>query len=113
MGFEQALLKVEKPEEFEELRGSIERVFAADRVEAFLKRLDRQGLRIRDFDGVFAARMLESADAELAKSGHSALALYGDLPVGDQAQVREFYLTKLESVGDALRHRFKKLYRYS
>jgi hypothetical protein len=38
--------------------------------------------------------------------------LYQGLPVSDQAQMREFYLSKLEGVDIALRHKFKKLYQY-
>ena len=38
--------------------------------------------------------------------------LYESLPVSDQAQMREFYLSKLETVDQALRHKFKKLYQY-
>jgi len=38
--------------------------------------------------------------------------LYQSLPVSDQAQMREFYLSKLETVDPSLRHRFKKLYQY-
>jgi hypothetical protein len=32
--------------------------------------------------------------------------------VGDQAQIREFYLTALEAVDLPLREKFKQLYRY-
>ncbi len=42
----------------------------------------------------------------------SAAQLYQALPVSDQAQMREFYLSKLEGVDMALRHKFKKLYQY-
>jgi hypothetical protein len=42
----------------------------------------------------------------------SAWQSYQALPLSDQAQMREFYLSKLETVGAALRHRFKKLYQY-
>jgi hypothetical protein len=42
----------------------------------------------------------------------SAWQLYQALPLSDQAQMREFYLSKLETVGIALRHKFKKLYQY-
>jgi hypothetical protein len=38
--------------------------------------------------------------------------LYEALPVSDQAQMREFYLSRLESVEVALRHKFKRLYQY-
>jgi hypothetical protein len=38
--------------------------------------------------------------------------LYKALTLSDQAQMREFYLSKLEGVEVALRHKFKKLYQY-
>jgi len=38
--------------------------------------------------------------------------LYQALPLSDQAQMREFYLSQLETVDIALRHKFKKLYQY-
>jgi hypothetical protein len=47
-----------------------------------------------------------------AGSGLSAWQLYQALPLSDQAQMREFYLSKLETVDIALRHKFKKLYQY-
>ena len=47
-----------------------------------------------------------------AKSDLSAWQLYQALPLSDQAQMREFYLSKLETVDTALRHKFKKLYQY-
>ncbi len=106
MAFEQAALKVEKIREFEQLKDLISRAFGNDRVEETLKGLEQQGVRIRDFDGVLGLRVLDSGDA-------SAAAVYGELVVFDQAQVREFYLTKVEGVSQELRHRFKKVYRYS
>jgi hypothetical protein len=47
-----------------------------------------------------------------ASSDLSAWQLYQALPVSDQAQMREFYLSKLEGIDGALRHRFRKLYQY-
>jgi len=38
--------------------------------------------------------------------------LYQSLTLSDQAQIREFYLSRLEGVAVALRHKFKKLYQY-
>jgi hypothetical protein len=35
------------------------------------------------------------------------------LPVSDQGQMREFYLSKIEEVEPALRVKFHKLYQYS
>ncbi len=110
MGFEQATIKVEKQEEFSRLQDAVEQAFVPEKVERFLKRLDRDGVRVRDFDGVLVKRTLESVIG--SKSGLNAAQLYQALPVSDQAQMREFYLSKLEGVTDALRHRFKKLYQY-
>ncbi|MGB8583741.1 MAG: hypothetical protein WCD47_23200 [Candidatus Sulfotelmatobacter sp.] len=109
MAFEQATIKVEKAQEFAQLREAIEQVFQPAAVDRFLKRLDRKGIRIRDFDAILAARSLEAA---AGASGLNAKHLYGSLTLSDQAQMREFYLSKLESVDQTLRHKFKKLYQY-
>ncbi|HEY6338995.1 MAG TPA: hypothetical protein VIW68_10920 [Candidatus Sulfotelmatobacter sp.] len=109
MGFEQATIKVEKVAEFGKLQSAVEQAFLSGKVERFLKQLDRKGIRVRDFDAILAAGLLEQATGD---SGLSGRQLYQSLPVSDQAQMREFYLSKLESVDIALRHKFKKLYQY-
>ena len=114
MAFEQATIKVEKQQEFAKLQAAVEQAFLPEKVERFLKQLDRKGIRVREFDGVLSARVLEDAvgGGSAAKSDLSAWQLYQALPLSDQAQMREFYLSKLETVDIALRHRFKKLYQY-
>ena len=112
MSFEQAVIKVENEAQFAELKASIERVFAAGSVESFLKKLASEGIRIRDFEGVLGKRALEHVDAELKKAGKSAKALYEGLTVSDQGQMREFYLSKLEQVDTAVRHKFRRIYQY-
>ena len=109
MSFEQAAIKVEKAQEFARLQKAVERAFSQDKVENFLRRLDRKGIRVRDFDAILAQKVLERVVAE---AGLDARPLYESLPVSDQAQMREFYLSKLEGVDVALRHKFKKLYQY-
>jgi ABC-type Zn uptake system ZnuABC Zn-binding protein ZnuA len=109
VSFEQAAIKVEKTQEFARLQKAVEQAFLQDRVERFLKQLDRKGIRVRDFDAILSKRVLEGIVAE---AGLDARQLYQSLPVSDQAQMREFYLSKLEGVDVALRHRFKKLYQY-
>ena len=109
MAFEQATIKVEKVEEFGKLQAAVEQAFLPGKAERFLKQLDRKGIRVRDLDGILAARLLEDAAGD---SGLNAQQLYQGLPVSDQAQMREFYLSKLEGVDVALRHKFKKLYQY-
>jgi hypothetical protein len=113
MGFEQAAIKIEQQQEFAKLRAAVEQAFLPQKVERFLKQLDRKGIRVREFDAVLAARALEDVAGDGSGSaGLSAWQLYQSLPLSDQAQMREFYLSKLETVDIALRHKFKKLYQY-
>jgi len=109
VSFQQAAIKVEKAQEFARLRAAVEQAFLPERAGKFLKQLDRKGIRVRDFDAVLAQRLLEGVVGE---AGLNAKQLYESLPVSDQAQMREFYLSKLEGVDVALRHKFKKLYQY-
>jgi hypothetical protein len=108
VSFQQAAIKVEKAQEFARLQAAVERAFLPERAESFLTQLDRKRIRVRDFDGVLAQRVLES----VGESGLNGRHLYESLPVSDRAQMREFYLSKLEGVDVALRHKFKKLYQY-
>jgi hypothetical protein len=112
VAFEQAVIKVEKQAQFAELKAAIERAFTSGKVEKFLKRLDGRGVRIRDFEGVLDQRAIEYADRGLESAGRSARALYQELTVSDQGQLREFYLSKIELVEEVLRHKFHKLYHY-
>jgi hypothetical protein len=108
VNFEQAAIKVEKAEEFARLQGAVEDAFLPQKVERFLKQLDRKGIRVRDFEAILAQRVLES----VGESGLNARQLYEALPLSDQGQMREFYLSKLETVDQVLRHKFRKLYQY-
>jgi len=110
--FEQAAIKIEKQQEFSKLQAAVKQAFLPENVERFLKQLDRKGIRIREFDGVLSARTLESVVPGSTQSSLSTWQLYQALPLSDQAQMREFYLSRLETVDTALRHKFKKLYQY-
>jgi hypothetical protein len=113
VGFEQATIKIEKQQEFAKLQAAVEQAFLPEKTERFLKLLARKGIRVREFDGVLAARALEDvAGGSAGGSALSAWQLYQALPVSDQAQMREFYLSKLEGIDVALRHKFRKLYQY-
>jgi hypothetical protein len=109
VAFEQATIKVEKVEEFGKLQAAVEEAFSPEKVRKFLKGLQRARIRVRDFDAVVVTMALE---AVTGRADFRARKLYNDLPVSDQAQMREFYLSKLEGVDVALRHQFKKLYQY-
>jgi hypothetical protein len=106
MGFEQAAIKVEKTQEYSRLQAAIEQAFLPNKVEGFLKQMDSKGIRIRDLDGLLAQRVLDGDTAQNSQQ------LYQSLRLSDQAMMREFYLSKIEEVDTALRHKFKKLYQY-
>jgi hypothetical protein len=108
VAFEKAAIKIEKAQEYAKLQAAIEQAFLPDKAEQFLKQLDRKGIRIRNVDAVLAQKVLE----RFGEPGLNAQQLYQALPLSDQAQIRELYLSKLEGVDMALRHKFKKLYQY-
>src|ERR1051326_641020 len=94
--FQQAGLKVEKLEEFEQLQSALKRVFGPQNVVGFLRLLQRKRVPIRDFDRVLREGLLELADPGFTKGGARGKQLYEALSVSDQAQIREHYLTALE-----------------
>ncbi|HKM84584.1 MAG TPA: hypothetical protein VJW96_00145 [Terriglobales bacterium] len=107
--FEQGLIKVENEREFGDLKAAMEKAFAVDRVAKYLKELERRNIRVRNLDAAFVA---DAIDRIAGDDGGTARSLYRSLPVSDQAQVREFYLSKVEEVDPALRAKFHKLYQY-
>jgi len=109
MAFEQAAIKVEKEKEFEKLKGAIGRALAPEATGRFLERVRAAGLRIRDFDGVVAKGVLEGSGA---LAGERAKDLYEALTITDRAQMKEFYLFKIEEVGPELRAKYHRLYQY-
>ena len=111
VAFEQAAIKVQREKEFGELKTAILSAFSAQNVERFLKRISSAGIRVRDFDLVLAKGLFEQIEDALA-DGQRAQALYSSLTVTDQAQMKEFYLFKVEEVAPELRAKFQKIYRY-
>jgi hypothetical protein len=101
-GYQQAVLEVADPQTFGTVRGAIESAFSAAQVAEFLKSIERGGFRVRDFESVLKA----------GKLGASTAGEYGRLGNGDQGQIREFYLARLEKVAPEVRERFFKLYAY-
>src|SRR6516225_961161 len=109
MTFEQAAIKVEKEREFADLRAALDRAFSAELVTGYLKKLDRQKIRVRDWEFVLAKNLIDEAIG--ARAG-TAMGLYQSLMVSDQAQMRELYLSKVEEVDQDLRDKFNKVYQY-
>ena len=108
MAFEQAAIKVEKADEYTKLRRSVEQAFLPEKIERFLKQLNRKGIRVRDIDTVLSQKVLDGFSDPAVNSQQ----LYQALTVSDQALLRELYLSKLEGVDASLRHKFKRLYQY-
>jgi hypothetical protein len=107
--FEQGALKVENEREFGVLKAAIEKAFGAEQVSKYLKKLASRNIRVRDLNGAFAS---DAIDAPAGDKAGTARSLYQALPVSDQAQARELYLSKVEEVDPALRAKFHKLFQY-
>jgi len=100
--FEQAAIAVKDEQKYAQLHALIDSVFDKRDVESLLDRTLRSKLRIRDFEGVLTRGLL----------GKEAIALYGSLPVSDQALTRERYLRLVEAVPVELRQRYFRAYAY-
>jgi len=99
---EQPILPIAEPVAFGAVKTAIEAAFSTGKVPDFLRSLDRQGVRIRDFENVLRKGLL----------GKQSAGEYASLPDGDQGQIRELYLASLERVAPELRQRFFRLYAY-
>jgi len=108
--FEQATIPVDNKELFDLLKGVYENLFSAE-VGSFLKAVKKKGLLIRHYEAVLASGAMEKASRTLKQAGMTARQLYESLPMSDQAQVREFYLVRLERVDEATRRKFYQVYR--
>jgi hypothetical protein len=100
--FEQATLPVQDEKTFTEVNQALDQAFSARKIEDFLQRVKRAGLRARDFEGVLKTGLL----------GKEVPVRYGVLASSDQGQVREKYLWLVEQVAPELRARFLKVYAY-
>jgi len=108
--FEQATIPIDNQELFELLKGVYENLFTSE-VETFLKAVKKKGLLIRHYEAVIESGAMEKASGTLKKAGMTARQLFEALPMSDRAQVREFYLVRLEQVEEATRRKFYQVYR--
>jgi len=99
---EQPVLPIADPVAFGAVKTAIETSFSSGKVRDFLRSLERQGIRIREFEVVLGKGLL----------GPKTAGEYKRLPDGDQGQIREFYLASLEKVAPELRQQFFRLYSY-
>jgi len=112
MAYQQAQIPVQKTEDFEQLRGALERIFSSSALDKFYRRLESKDVRAREFERIASSGLLEQVDSTLARSGKTAKEIYESLPVSDQALMREYYLERIENVDPKVRQKFNKVYRY-
>jgi hypothetical protein len=116
-GFKQATIPIQNAAVFEELKGMVEEVLERQ-PERLLRMLARRRLTVREFERIAAQSLLERVRddrgwlARLASppARGRVAALYGSLPVSDQAQFREYYLTRVELISDELRGRYREAF---
>jgi hypothetical protein len=111
LGFQQAIIPIQNETEFYTLKGAIDRVFSVPQASAFLRGLKQAGVKVRQLEKVLEKGLLERADPELAGSGRKARELYERMALSDRAQIREFYLVRLEEVDEDMRDKFAAVYR--
>jgi hypothetical protein len=107
VAFVQPVVKIDKEKEFDELKSLVSRALMPEEMENFLKKAEKKGVRVRQVEAAF-----ENGVFDKKNPGTTALSLYKALTVSDQAQMREFYLSKVEEIEPQLRHKFRKLYQY-
>jgi hypothetical protein len=100
--FEKPVLEVEDGPSYDVVRSAIQAAFAPAAADRFLKRVETQRLRVRDFESVLGKGLL----------GQEAIAVYGRLGNLDRGQIRELYLASVEHVAPELRAKFLKIYAY-
>jgi hypothetical protein len=100
--FEKPVLEVEDGPSYDVVRSAIQAAFAPAAADRFLKRVEAQRLRVRDFESVLGKTLL----------GQEAIAAYGRLGNLDRGQIRELYLASVEHVAPELRAKYLKIYAY-
>ena len=110
MAFVQATIAVQSSETFAKLKAAVESALSPANVDAYLKGLSKAGLKVREFERALEKSVLEQANG--GRQGDAAT-LYNQLPVSDQGQMREFYLTRIEQVPSEIRTRHRKVFQYS
>jgi hypothetical protein len=111
MSFERAEIAIQSAE-FEKLKKIVSSAFTTD-ADKFLKSIESNGMLVRQFEQVLDRGLLSKIGSGAVSGSEPAKELYGKMPASDQGQMREFYLTQLETVDTALRQKYKKIYRYS
>jgi hypothetical protein len=110
VSFEQAQIAVQDAAGYEKAKSLIASALSQANVDKFLKSVKSAGFKIREFEKILNAALLEKITG--ARQGEAAT-VYQKLPVSDQAQVRELYLVAVEQVASELRRKHQKVYEYA
>jgi len=108
MAFEQAIIPVEKQDTFAALKARVESALGSTGIENFMKGVARSGYPVRKLEQLLASGLFDGRDSTL-----KAAQLYAELGDSDKGLMREFYLTRIEQVPDAIREKYSKVYRYA
>jgi hypothetical protein len=108
MAFEQATIAVQKQDTFAALKTRVESVLEPANIDAFMKGVAKAGFPIREWEKLLVSGLLDKQGSSL-----SAKQLYAELSDSDKGLMREFYLTRIEQVPDAIREKHGKVYRYA
>ena len=100
--FDKPVLEVQDVASYDVVRSAIQSALAPASAGKFLKKLDGQRMRVRDFEAVLSKGLL----------GQDAIAAYGRLGDLDRGQIRELYLGGVEHVAPELRAKYLKAYAY-
>jgi hypothetical protein len=100
--FEKPVLEVQDSASYDVVRSAIQSALSSSAAARFLKQLQAQRLRVRDFETVLVKGLL----------GQEAIAAYGRLSDLDRGQIRELYLESIEHVAPELRAKHLKAYAY-
>jgi hypothetical protein len=108
MAFEQATIPVEKQDTFAALKARVESALGPNGIDNFMKGVARSGYPVRKFEQLLSGGLFDGRDSTL-----KAARLYAELGDSDKGLIREFYLTRIEQVPDAIREKYSKIYRYA
>ncbi len=100
--FEQAVLPIQDEATYGKVHASLEKTFASAHIAGYLRNLQRNRLRARQFEAILASGLF----------GPEISASYAALGDSDRGHVREEYLSRVEQVAPELRAKFLKVYAY-
>ena len=100
--FEQAVLPIQDEATYTRVQVSLDKTFSSAHIAGFLKELQRNRLRARQFEAILASGLF----------GAEASASYATLGDSDRGHVREEYLSLVEQVAPELRAKYLKVYAY-